>query len=411
MDVFSEAKLHDLQSEVIKAIYNWQWPSILLAFSICYTAYYMLVVVKKPRFVCGKGLLSNRLKKHLYVIQERYWPTFWCFSAHMMTVCRVIFKSKPFIPYRRELLETPDGGLISLDWVDNDQGNLHYPDPATRPTLFIMPGLTGCSETSYCRHLVLAAKEMGMRALVMNNRGFGRDILLQTPRTFAGNNTDDLQHVLDHLRALLPDSKVFGVGISLGGCIMSHWLAEVGDTQSQMVGAFIVSVPWNCFHSTTSLERPLNWFLFNRHLTQKLLTMLKRNLHVFEQHLSSLPYELDHVFQAKSIREFDDRFTSKTFGYKDYVDYYNAASLDSAPLGNIAIPTLFLNSEDDPFSPGDSIPVDVIRENPSLALILTKYGGHIGFTDGLLIRSMSIVENSFMQFAKAMLDTQVTQAT
>ena len=57
---------------------------------------------------------------------------------------------------------------------------------------------------------------------------------------------------------------------------MSHWLAQVGDTQSQMIGAFIISVPWNCFHSTNSLEKPLNWLLFNRHLTQKLLKMLQR---------------------------------------------------------------------------------------------------------------------------------------
>ena len=57
---------------------------------------------------------------------------------------------------------------------------------------------------------------------------------------------------------------------------MSHWLAEVGNTQSQVIGAFIISVPWNCFHSTNSLEKPLNWLLFNRHLTQKLLKMLQR---------------------------------------------------------------------------------------------------------------------------------------
>ena len=58
--------------------------------------------------------------------------------------------------------------------------------------------------------------------------------------------------------------------------------------------------------------------------------------------------------QAKSIREFDERFTSRAFGYRDHVEYYNAASLHSAPLDNIAVPTVFLNSADDPFSPGSS---------------------------------------------------------
>ena len=47
--------------------------------------------------------------------------------------------------------------------------------------------------------------------------------------------------------------------------------------------------------------------------------------------------------------------------------------------------------------------MDSIKENPLLAMILTKYGGHIGFTDGLFIRSKSIVEKTFMQFSKAVL--------
>ena len=46
--------------------------------------------------------------------------------------------------FYRELVETPDGGLISLDWLDNDdENNILYPDPAKRPTVLIMPGLTG----------------------------------------------------------------------------------------------------------------------------------------------------------------------------------------------------------------------------------------------------------------------------
>eukprot|EP00112_Aurelia_sp_Birch-Aquarium-sp1_P007220 Seg1786.5 transcript_id=Seg1786.5/GoldUCD/mRNA.D3Y31 product="Phospholipase ABHD3" protein_id=Seg1786.5/GoldUCD/D3Y31 len=427
------------QHEVLDAIYNWQWPTVLITFLVCYTAYYLIVVVKKPKLItCKDGWLRKSLEENLRTMHELYWPTFWCFSAPIITICRVIFKRKPSVAYRRqhcccseqencqnmiiifwlfslvlfraELLETPDGGITSLDWLDNDEDNQLFPDAAKRPTVILMPGLTGCSEASYCRHLVLTAKEMGMRTVVMNNRGFGRDVVLKTPRTFCANNTDDLKFVLKHIASLFPESPVFGTGISLGGLIMSHWLAQVGKTQSQMVGAFIVSVPWNSFQSTLSLEKPLNWLLFNRHLTQKLLTMLNRNLNVFEQHLHNLPYELEHVLKAKSIREFDDRFTSKTFGYRDCEEYYSAASLDAAPLENISVPTLFLNSEDDPFAPGHSIPQQAIKKNSSLALLLTQYGGHIGFIDGFFVRSQSIVEKSFMQFSKMVLERQ-SQAT
>ena len=48
-----------------------------------------------------------------------------------------------YIDFSRELVETPDGGLISLDWLDNDKENMLYPDADKRPTVLILPGLTG----------------------------------------------------------------------------------------------------------------------------------------------------------------------------------------------------------------------------------------------------------------------------
>ena len=90
-----------LQYDLFNTIYNWQWPYVLLAFVLCYTTYYFTVVVRKPKLVCGNGNLRAALEKRLKVVNEYYWPTFWCFSAHLMTVCRVLFKRKPFMPYRR----------------------------------------------------------------------------------------------------------------------------------------------------------------------------------------------------------------------------------------------------------------------------------------------------------------------
>ena len=51
------------------------------------------------------------------------------------------------------------------------------------------------------------------------------------------------------------------------------------------------------------------------------------------------------------MREFDERFTSPTFGYGSYEEYYSAATLHTKPLHKIRVPMLCLNAADDPFSP------------------------------------------------------------
>ena len=51
-------------------------------------------------------------------------------------------KAKLICCCNRETLETPDGGIVCLDWFDNDNSTI-YKDAATRPTVLILPGLTG----------------------------------------------------------------------------------------------------------------------------------------------------------------------------------------------------------------------------------------------------------------------------
>ena len=43
----------------------------------------------------------------------------------------------------REFLNTPDNGHLTLDWIDNHDQNNIYPDPKLRPTVVILPGITG----------------------------------------------------------------------------------------------------------------------------------------------------------------------------------------------------------------------------------------------------------------------------
>jgi len=49
--------------------------------------------------------------------------------------------------------------------------------------IFLLPGLTSCSQTSYVKSLALACTKVGSRVYVLNNRGLG-GVALKTPRTY-----------------------------------------------------------------------------------------------------------------------------------------------------------------------------------------------------------------------------------
>lgn len=63
-----------------------------------------------------------------------------------------------------ELIKTADGGQISLDWSDNNNSSC-YEDASTRPTILLLPGLTGTSKESYILHMIRLSEELGYRYL------------------------------------------------------------------------------------------------------------------------------------------------------------------------------------------------------------------------------------------------------
>ncbi|KAM6914990.1 phospholipase ABHD3-like isoform 1-T1 [Xenentodon cancila] len=347
-----------------------------------------------PVLVCSEAF-SAFLYKHCPVVADRFSPTPWCWGGRLQTLVCALLKSRPPVTYRNELIRTVDGGQISLDWADN-QVSATYPESSTRPTVLILPGLTGNSQQSYVRHAVTQAVRHGYRCVVFNNRGVGGEELL-TPVTYCAANTSDLERVVQHVKGLYPHAPVLGAGVSLGGMILLNYLARK-RTESGMVAGITISVAFDALKSSESMEEPLNWLLFNKYLTRGLCRAVIRHRKILEKVV-----DVDHVSKAQTIREFDERFTSLLFGYKSCMDYYHDAS-PGKKLPRTAVPILCLNAADDPFSPQNAFPVSIVQTLPNVALLLTAHGGHIAFLEGLFPRGESYMERLFGQFVKAVFE-------
>ncbi|XP_028283772.1 phospholipase ABHD3 [Parambassis ranga] len=369
--------------------------SLVLGFSAAYTCYYLISVAKKPQLISGGKKFYQFLREQCPVVSETYYPTFWCWESRIQTLLRPFVTAKPGVVYRNELIKAADGGQISLDWFDNDD-SLFHPDPATRPTVLLLPGLTGTSRESYILHMVQQSRDLGYRCVVFNNRGVSGESLL-TPRTYCAANTEDLETVIEHVYRAHEAAPIMAAGVSMGGMMLVNYLGRTGR-ETCLKGVVVFSAGWDVFECTASLEKPLDRFLFNSYLTSCLQASVHRHRPVLEK-----CYDIDHVMKAKTIREFDERFTSIMFGYPTNDDYYRDAS-PVHRLKSVQVPMLCLNAADDVFSPSHAIPVEAVKQNPNLAMLITCHGGHIGFLEGLWPRQSTYMDRVFKQFAKAVIE-------
>ncbi|XP_055861386.1 phospholipase ABHD3-like isoform X4 [Biomphalaria glabrata] len=319
-------------------IFDHPWYAISGCFASFYTVYYLAFIVKRPILSCGDKKFRQFIDTYCPISKERFWPTWWCFESRAQTILRALIQSSPKVDYTSEHLTTSDGGEIRLDWNENDSNSKF--SKHERPTILMLPGLTGSSKENYILHMVYDARNLGYRSVVFNNRGTG-DTQLKTPRTYCAANTEDTEFVIKHIRTKYPNAPLIGVGVSLGG-----------------------------------------------------------NLHLFERNVN---IDTAHVLKSESIKDFDERFTSKLFGYSSVDHYYTEASLHTK-VHSLARPVLCLSAADDPFAPETSIPMKEAEENENIAIVKTACGGHIGFLEGTFPSDRSYMYRWFQQFVSGMFE-------
>lgn len=366
---------------------------VLLAFLI----YYILEVAKQPVLVCQNGKFKSFLLECCPILQERYWPTLWCFGTHAQTAFANILRGRlPDLPYQREILKMEDTGIVSLDWLESNVSS----DSAPKPVVLFLPGLTGHSQAEYIKSLVPVAQKLGCKCVVFNNRGRGGvDIL--TSRTYSACNTEDLQEVLSHILKLYPKSPIYGVGISLGGIILGHYLSKSG-TNSCVSAALLISTAFDIHAGEASLSLPGLNLMLNKHLSQRLCEMIRPHKQKFTQR----DLNMEYVLESKTIKDFDERFTTKLFGYENVEEYYSDATL-RGKMSNIKVPLLCVNAADDMFCPVNAIPCQEVLNTRNIAIVISSRGGHIGFMDGILPAAPFFSDRLFEQYLKGLLSQRL----
>ena len=298
-------------------------------------------------------------------------PAWWLPGAHAQTIAGRFVRPRTGVVYRRERADTPDGDFLDLDFA-SVEGRPALPDDS--PLAVIVHGLEGSARSAYVLETCRTLYDAGIRAVAMNFRSCSGEPN-RLARFYHAGETGDLAFVLDLLSRRFPRATLAAAGFSLGANVLLKYLGETGDA-SRARAAVGVSVPYDLDAGARKLDRtPMGRFytgVFVRSLRRKWLQ---------KRHLVGDACDEGAVMRARSFREFDDAATARLHGFRD-VDHYYGSQSSKNFLHGIRVPTLLIQSVDDPFVEERSLPRREIEANPHLAAAFTGAGGHVGFIGG-----------------------------
>jgi predicted alpha/beta-fold hydrolase len=245
-------------------------------------------------------------------------------------------------------------------------------DRSARPTLVLLHGMEGSTESRYMLGTAEKALGAGFNAVRVNTRNCGGTEHLTATLYHAGL-TEDLRHILAELGERDGLSELYIAGFSLGGNVVLKLAGEYGDTApAQLKGVIAVSPSIDLNASADAIELRSN-LIYNMRFVWSLRTRMRRKARLFPER-----YDESRLRGVWSIRKFDDVYTAPQSGFGNVENYYAQAS--SLPfIGRITVPTLLVHAQDDPFIPFESFNHPDIKANPNVVLLAPEQGGHVGF--------------------------------
>ncbi len=246
------------------------------------------------------------------------------------------------------------------------------PQRLTRPTLIVVHGMEGSTESRYMLGTAEKALAAEFNVVRVNFRNCGGTEHLTATLYHAGL-TDDLRQIVTELSARDGLQEFYVAGFSLGGNVVLKLAGEYGEQTPPVVrGIVAVSPSMDLAACADAIEMRSN-IIYHTRFIWSLRSRLRRKAELFPDR-----YDVSRLRGVWTIRKFDDIYTAPHSGFRNVAHYYECASaLPFVP--RIAVPTLLIHAKDDPFIPRASFERPEVTGNPNVMVLTTDHGGHVGF--------------------------------
>lgn len=293
--------------------------------------------------------------------KSTYRAPFWLYSNHLETVVPSLFRKPKPIVYTRDRITTRDHDFLDLDFVINSKDRI----------VILSHGLEGHTEKPYMLGMAHKFIKNNWDVLSWNCRSCSRENNL-TPKLYHHGATEDLEDVIAHTMAK-GYKKIVLIGFSLGGSLLVKYLGENGEqVPSEVLGGVAISIPVQLESCAKKLSDPENKLYLDKFL-MKLKTKIKLKATQFPE-----IFDLSEIDEISDFYNFDTRFSAPLYGFKSVEEFYSYASAGNYIEG-IKLPTLLINSLNDPLFPEDCYPYKEAENHDHFYLETPKRGGHMGF--------------------------------
>jgi predicted alpha/beta-fold hydrolase len=243
---------------------------------------------------------------------------------------------------------------------------------AARPTAILLHGLEGSSSSQYIIGNANKLWLAGANVVRMNMRNCGGTEAL-TPTLYHSGLSNDVLAVLRFFTEQHGLQSVSLIGYSMGGNIVLKLAGDLGQQAPPQLRCVVgVSPAVDLGPSADALHEPLNR-LYELKFLRALLSRFRRKATLFPR-----AYDPNQATNIRSLRDFDHRITALYSGFTSADDYYYRAAA-ARSLDRIAIPTLILHAQDDPFIRFTPETRSKILANPNITFLEPRHGGHCAF--------------------------------
>ena len=337
----------------------------------------------------------NKLGEFSFLKNEKFIQCFPWIGGDLQTIRDTLcFDFK--LSTNSEKVFVPVNNICSDNYIkDYLLGFLEFPNNCNPKGLVIIThGLGGSTKRFGLKRISKKLLDEGYIVFKLNLRGAGSGRYLSNSN-YSAKCSKDIISVVSYLRNKFEEEKetyklndkyfpIFAIGLSLGGTIFLNACIDYKSNNKKKLfdGLACVSSPLDLLSCSKCIDKSRN-FIYQKWLISRLKSQVLRSQDNNKDLIAKKVIKRK-LKKIKTIREFDDKLTAPSWGYKSVNDYYN----DASPLRKIKTyfenlpPCFFIHSKDDPWVPYKStleLKKTLSKNQKKILIFITDKGGHNGF--------------------------------